>query len=71
MYKKVNRVFVGSGANAGGGTLQTIKKGDLLLVDESGNVLANANASKVIPKYAKVYIAMGIVTGKQIGRAHV
>ena len=59
---------VGSGANAGGGTLQTIKKGDLLLVDESGNVLANASASKVIPKYAKVYIAMGIADGEALFR---
>lgn len=66
MYKNVNRVLVGSGANTGSGTLQTIKKGDLLLVDESGKVLANANASKAIPKYAKVYIAMGIADGEAV-----
>jgi len=66
-YNNVNRVLVGDGANSGTITsLPTIQKGDLILLDEKGNVISTNTAAAALPKFEKVKIAVGIGPGKAI-----
>jgi len=64
MYKQVNRVLVGDGAQSGTVThLSGIKKGDLVLIRENGTIVNTDTASAAIPKFEKVTIAAGIADG--------
>lgn len=63
-YNNVNRVLIGSGTNSGAIThLSGITKGDLLLIDESKNVIATVAAAAALPRFEKVTIAAGIADG--------
>ena len=63
-YNNVNRVLIGSGTNTAGVThLSGIKKGDLLLIDESKNVIATVALAAALPRFEKVTIAAGIADG--------
>ena len=66
-YNNVNRVLVGDGLNSGAvATLPLIKKGDLIVLDEKGNVVATNTAAADLPKFEKVKIALGVADGKAI-----
>lgn len=63
-YNNVNRVLIGDGENSGAIThLSGIKKGDLLLIDESKNIIATVAAAAALPRFEKVTIAAGIADG--------
>ena len=66
MYKKVNRVLVGDGANNGAASLPGIVKGDLLLVTADGTVLTTYTAAAAVAKFKEVYIALGIADGEAV-----
>ena len=65
-YARVNRVLVGDGTNSASTitSLAQIKKGDLFLIKENGTIVANASAAKLIPKFEKVTIALGLADGE-------
>lgn len=66
-YNYVNRVLIGDGANSGTITsLPGIQKGDLVFLDESGNVISTNAASAALAKFEQVVIAAGIGPGKVI-----
>jgi len=63
-YNNVNRVLIGDGITTASVThLSGIKKGDLLLIDESKNVIATVAAAAALPRFEKVTIAAGIADG--------
>jgi hypothetical protein len=73
MYTNVNRVLIGDGTNAGAIThLSGIKKGDLFIVRENGQIVAAVTGGAAgtnitdIPKYEKIKIACGIADGEAI-----
>jgi len=66
-YNNVNRVLVGDGLNSGAITaLPLIKKGDLIVLNEKGNVVATNADALALPKFEKLKIALGVADGKAI-----
>jgi len=66
-YNNVNRVLIGDGSNAGAIThISGIQKGDLFLIDEKNQVVANVAAAQALPRFEKVYVAAGIDSGVAI-----
>ena len=66
-YNNVNRVLVGDGVNSGAiAALPLIKKGDLIVLDEKGNVVSTNVGAALLPKFEKIKIALGIADGKAI-----
>ncbi len=66
-YTRVERVLIGDGANAAlpaNTTLPTMAAGDLFLLDEQNNIVANVAAANAIPKAGVVKIAQGLGNGK-------
>ena len=63
-YNYVNRVLIGDGTQSGAITsLPQIKKGDLVFLDEKGNVISTNAASAALPKFSQVVLASGIGDG--------
>ncbi len=60
----VNRVLVSDGFNSAVpiASLSSIQKGDLVLLDEAGNILT-ATTAAALPRFAKVTIGVGIAPG--------
>jgi len=66
-YNYVNRVLIGDGVNSGAiTTLPLIQKGDLILLDEKGNVIPDNATALALPKFSKVVVAAGIGSGVAI-----
>ena len=62
-YNNVNRVLIGDGTNSGATTLPGIQKGDLLVLDEKGAVVATNAAAAALPRHERIVIAAGIGPG--------
>ena len=65
-YNYVNRVCIGDGSNSGATTLPGIQKGDLIVLDEKGNVISTNAAAAALPKFERIVIAAGIGPGMAI-----
>ena len=62
-YKRVDRVLIGKGSDAGATILPGIQKGELYLLDENNAIVATNAAAAALPKFSKVSIAMGTGDG--------
>ena len=65
-YNYVNRVLIGDGSNTIPASLPLIQKGDLVLLDEKGNVIPDNATAVALPKFSKVVVAAGIGSGVAI-----
>jgi hypothetical protein len=67
IYNYVNRVLIGTGTNSGAITnVAQIQKGDLFLLTEKGEVVADVAAAQALPKHERVVIALGIGNGNPL-----
>lgn len=65
-YNKVNRVLIGDGTGSGATSFPGIQKGDLLLLDKTGNVVPTNADATALSKFDFVQVAAGIGNGQAI-----